>query len=105
MTLIVTPFRATLPAVAEPNDAARVKAVAEMARDLGMRVSALVVGDVRIMLAAPWGPSAVAPEASPQTSRRRRPAGHDSTPRESQAQAEFGRKLPDATVKRLYAVE
>lgn len=38
----------------EPADAARVRQVAEMAQSLGMRVSALIVGDVKLVFSEPW---------------------------------------------------
>ena len=35
-------------------DAKQVEAIAEMARRLGMSVSVLIVGDVRLVLSSPW---------------------------------------------------
>lgn len=93
---------ANLPSV-ESADASRVRAVAETLRDLGMQVSALIVGDVRIQLATPWGAQVQSrPEASPATAVDEGQAKLEAA--RKQARAEFGRVLPDDTVKRIYAV-
>ena len=86
------------------DDVDRVRAIAELARELGMHVNAIVVGDIRLVLAAPWGPRV---QSAPEDSLH--PTGDESPPDKLEeariwARKEFGRSLPDDTVKALAGI-
>jgi hypothetical protein len=70
-----------------PTDIKRVLALADALRTLGMSVSAIVVGDVRVVLAEPWGGATREPKS----------------PRESADadQALYAQTKDDATTKKL----
>lgn len=49
----------------DKTDARRFRAIAEVAKSLGMRVAVLRVGDVHLQLAEPWGAPAGKVESKP----------------------------------------
>lgn len=75
-------------------DADRLTAVAQAAKALGMRISALVVGDVKVVLAEPWGAASEVAVAPPQET----PANEEErklAELRRRSKALFGRVLTD----------
>lgn len=92
-----------------PTDIARVRELAEALKALGMRVSALVVGDVRIVLAEPWGgerPATTrdAEQASFVTDSTKATEADRLVRLRKASKKQFGRVLPDAALLKLDGV-
>jgi hypothetical protein len=81
------------------TDADRVRALAVMARELGMRVSALVVGDVRLVFSEPWPKSEQATQA--QTVKADRATDPKLEALRAEGLKEFGRRVPDDLLRQL----
>jgi hypothetical protein len=87
--------------MSEP-DADRVRAVAEMAQKLGMRLSVVIVGDVRLVLSEPWPKSEQASQAD--VVREDRAADPELEALRAKGRREFGKRVPDDVLRSLKAV-
>lgn len=86
----------------ERDDAARLRAIAAAARELGMQVTVLRVGDITLQLAEPWG------ESKPARAKQPAPMPADVTPDDIFMQKlrdlsmrNFARLLPDSDLRKL----
>lgn len=90
------------------SDAARFREVAETIRALGMRTGLVVVGDIKVVLAEPWG--ADPPQTRDSEQRQyvvdasKAEADADLKELRTKSRKQFGRVLPDEQLKRMRGV-
>lgn len=83
------------------SDSARIADVLDLVQSRGLQVSAVIVGDVRLVLATPW------PAPAPtQASEVRKDRGADPKLEALRAKGlkEFGRRMPDEFLRSLEPV-